>query len=255
MSDRSGLIAATRVWARLAWLRLKRGRLVWVAAILWALPLVYVGGLAAAGHWGRGLFDSVLELYAGFLWPFVPALALSGAIADEIEQKTFTFAFARPAPRAALVLGKWAAATLPSLAVVVPSLALAWLVAHVRDPADMAETWPHLGAVEGAAVAAIAGYGALAILLGTLLSRHPVVAVLGYLVVVEMGLGSTSTIVHLATLSWHVRNLADLPRPSTSMLASELPRWASAVVAFAFAPLLLWIAGALVEGAEYQTDR
>jgi ABC-type transport system involved in multi-copper enzyme maturation permease subunit len=243
------------VWARLAWLRLRRGRLVWVAALLWALPLVYVGGLAAAGHWGRGLFDSVLELYASFLWPFVPALALSGAIADEIEQKTFTFAFARPAPRAALVLGKWAAATVPSLAMVVPSLVVVWLVAHVRDPADMAATWPHLVAVEAAAVAAIAGYGALAILLGTLLSRHPVVAVLGYLLVVEIGFASTSTILHLAALSWHVRNLADLPRASTTALSSELPTWASALVAFAFAPLLLGVTSAIVDGAEYQTDR
>jgi ABC-type transport system involved in multi-copper enzyme maturation permease subunit len=250
-----GLGTATGVWTRLSWMRLRRGRLVWVGALLWALPLLYVGGLAAAGQWGRGLFDSVLELYASFLWPFVPALALSGAVADEIEQKTFTFAFARPAPRAALVLGKWAAATLPSLALVVPSLALAWVVAHLRDPGDMADTWPHLLAVEAAAITAISAYGALAMLLGTLLSRHPVVAVLGYLLIVEIGLAATGTVTHLLAISWHARNLAELPRATTEILESELPRWVSALFVFGLTPALLAVTSLVVEHAEYRTDR
>jgi ABC-type transport system involved in multi-copper enzyme maturation permease subunit len=250
-----GLYAGARIYARISWLRLRRGRVVWAAAALWALPLVYVVGLAIAGHWGRGLFDDVCELYIRFLVPFVPALAAATAIADEIEHKTFTFAFARPAPRGALVVGKWAAATLPSLVLVVPSLALVWLVAEARFPADLAETWSHLLRVEVAVVAGLLAYGALALALGALFTRHPVVAVLAYLFLVEAGLGSAPIVLNLLAIAWHLRNLAELPLPATTFLSAAVPAWASALVALAVTPLLLFVTGVSVAGAEYRTDR
>src|SRR5438445_10887007 len=90
--------SGAKIYARMTWLRLRRGRVMWAGALLLALPIVYVAALALAGHWGRGLFDDVSELYFRFLVPFVPALMASGAVAEEIENKTFTFVFARPAP-------------------------------------------------------------------------------------------------------------------------------------------------------------
>jgi ABC-type transport system involved in multi-copper enzyme maturation permease subunit len=250
-----GLLDGARIYGRMAWLRMRRGRVVWLAAAMFALPLVYVAGLAIAGHWGRGLFDDVCELYFRFLIPFVPALTASAAVAEEIENKTFTFVFARPAPRGSLVLGKLAAATLPSLAVVVPSLAIAWLVAQLRFPADMADTWPHLLRVELAAVAGLCAYGALAAAIGTLFSRHPLVAVLVYLMLIEEGLGSAPIVLNLVTVAWHLRNVADLPLPSTSFMALTVPWWASALAAIAVTPGLVWLTCVGVNGAEYRTDR
>jgi ABC-type transport system involved in multi-copper enzyme maturation permease subunit len=247
--------AASRIYARMAWLRLRRGRIVWVAAVLFALPLVYVGGLAIAGHWGRGLFDDVCELYFRFLVWFVPALTASAAVAEEIESKTFTFVFARPAPRGALILGKLWAATVPAIVVVVPSLALAWLVAQLRFAGDMAETWPHLLRVELAAVAGLAAYGALAAAIGTLFSRHPLVAVLFYLVLVEEGLGSAPLVLNLITVGWHLRNVAELPLPDTTFLALSVPWWASALTALLVTPGLVALTIVGVNGAEYRTDR
>ncbi|HEX9105527.1 MAG TPA: hypothetical protein VF997_25120, partial [Polyangia bacterium] len=43
-----GLGEAARIYARMTWLRMRRGRVVWLAAALFALPLVYVAGLAIA---------------------------------------------------------------------------------------------------------------------------------------------------------------------------------------------------------------
>jgi ABC-type transport system involved in multi-copper enzyme maturation permease subunit len=216
---------------------------------------VYVAALAIAGHWGRGLFDDVCELYFRFLVPFVPALTASGAVAEEIENKTFTFVFARPTPRGALVVGKLAAATLPALAVIVPSLLVCWLVAHVRFPADMAESWPHLLRVELAAVGGILAFGALAMVIGTVFSRHPIVAVLIYLLLIEAGLGSAPLVINMIAISWHVRNLAELPLPETAFMAFSVPWWASALVPFALTPLLTFLATVAVNGAEYRTDR
>ena len=96
-SSEIGFVAGARIYGRMAWLRMRRGRVVWLAAAMFALPIAYVAGLAIAGHWGRGLFDDVCELYFRFLIPFIPALTASAAVAEEIENKTFTFVFARPA--------------------------------------------------------------------------------------------------------------------------------------------------------------
>ena len=249
------LVEGARIYGRMAWLRMRRGRMVWVAAVMFALPLVYVAGLAIAGHWGRGLFDDVCELYFRFLVPFVPALTASAAVAEEIENKTFTFVFARPTPRGSLVLGKLAAATLPSIAVVVPSLVLAWLIAGLRFPADLADTWPHLLRVELAAVAGLCAYGALAAAVGTLFSRHPLVAVLVYLMLIEEGLGSAPIVLNLVTIGWHLRNIAELPLPPTSFMAVTVPWWASAIAALVVSPALVWLTCVGVNGAEYRTDR
>jgi ABC-type transport system involved in multi-copper enzyme maturation permease subunit len=250
-----GLIDGARIYGRMAWLRMRRGRVVWLAAAMFALPLVYVAGLAIAGHWGRGLFDDVCEIYFRFLVPFVPALTASAAVAEEIENKTFTFVFARPAPRGSLVLGKLAAATLPSIAVVVPSIAIAWLVAQLRFPADLAETWPHLLRVELAAVAGLCAYGALAAAIGTLFSRHPLVAVLIYLLLIEAGLGSAPIVLNLITVAWHLRNIAELPLPETNFMALAVPWWASAIAALLVTPGFVWLTCTAVNGAEYRTDR
>jgi ABC-type transport system involved in multi-copper enzyme maturation permease subunit len=250
-----GLAASSRVYARMAWLRFRRGRLLWLAAAMFALPLVYVVGLAIAGHWGRGLFDDVCELYFRFLIPFVPALTASAAVAEEIENKTFTFVFARPAPRGALVIGKLWAATMPAILVVVPSLALAWVAAQLRFPADMADTWPHLLRVELAAVAGLCAYGALAAAIGTLFSRHPFVAVLVYMMLIEEGLGSSPLVLNLIAVGWHLRNVAELPLPATTFMALTVPWWGSALWALAVTPGLVFLTTIGVNGAEYRTDR
>lgn len=246
---------ATRVYARMSWLRMRRGRVVWLAAALFALPLLYVAGLAIAGHWGRGLFDDVSELYFRFLVPFVPALTASAAVAEEIENKTFTFVFARPAPRGAMVIGKLWAATAPAIAVVVPSIAIAWVVAQIRFPADMADTWPHLLRVELAAVLGLCAYGALASAIGTLFSRHPLVAVLVYLMLIEAGLGSAPIVLNLITIGWHLRNIAELPLPDTAFMAVAVPWWGSALAALVVTPGLVFLTNVGVNGAEYRTDR
>jgi len=248
---------AARVHARLSWLRLKRGRILWVVGAMWALPLVYAVGLAIAGHWGRGLFDDVCELYFRFLVPFVPALLASSALAEEIENKTFTFVFARPAPRGAIVLGKWATATLSSIAVVVPSLAAMWLVAHARFASDMAAEWPHLLRVEAAAVLGLMLYGSLAIAVGMLFSRHPVIAMLAFLLLVDLGLGSMPVLFNVVAPAWHLRNLAELPLPTSEMgfLVLRAPAWISASVTLLLTPLFLLLCILGVNGAEYRTDR
>ena len=125
----------------------------------------------------------------------------------------------------------------------------------MRFPADMADTWPHLLRVELAAVAGLCAYGALAAAIGTLFSRHPLVAVLVYLMLIEAGLGSAPIVLNLITVHWHLRNVAELPLPDTAFMALSVPWWGSAIFAVVVTPLLVWLTNVGVNGAEYRTDR
>jgi ABC-type transport system involved in multi-copper enzyme maturation permease subunit len=246
-----GLGAASQIYAGLTWKRLKRGRLVWVCAALLALPVVGAGALAAAGHWGRGLFDEILEVYFRFLIPFVPALLASPVIAEEIENKTYTFVFARPAPRSALVLGKFVAVVTPAAAATTISIALVWLLAMIRFPGDMADNVAHLAQAEAAALLGTFAFAALASALGSLFTRHPFAAVVGYLLLIEAGLGSAPIVVNLLAMSWHLRNPADLPLAEVSFMALHVPGWISAAIVLSVSSLSLAGAAMAVSGAEY----
>jgi ABC-type transport system involved in multi-copper enzyme maturation permease subunit len=246
-----GLTAASGVYAGMTWTRLKRGRLLWVCGGLLALPILGAALLVAAGHFGRGLFDELLEIYFRFLIPFVPALLASPLIAEEIESRTFTFVFARPAPRPALVFGKYVAIIVPAALATMASIALMWVISMVRFPQDYGDTWTHLLRVEAAAAIGVIVFAALAVALGSLFTRHPFVAVMGYLLLIEAGLGSAPIVLNLLAQSWHLRNLADLPVPDVSFLALHVPAWVSALISLAVASLCLGGAALSISGAEY----
>lgn len=246
-----GLGEAAGIYAGMTWTRLKRGRLLRVCAALLALPVVGGVALMAAGHWGRGFFDELAEVYFRFLIPFVPALLASPQVAEEIEGRTFTFVFARPAPRSALVLGKYVAVVVPTAIAVAAALALCWLVAMLRFPQDLGPTFGHLARVEAAAVLGVATFAALASALGAMFTRHPFVAVMTYLLLVEAGLGAAPIALNLLAMSWHLRNLAELPLPEVSFMALHVPAYVSALVPVAFGGLCLGGATMIVSGAEY----
>jgi ABC-type transport system involved in multi-copper enzyme maturation permease subunit len=245
------LWAAARLYARLSLLRLLRGRLLWVCAALVALPLVGTVGLMLAGNGRRDLYDNILEIYFWFLVPFVPAVLAAPAVAEEVEQRTFTFLFARPAPRAALVVGKYILVVGLAGAAIAASVALCWLAAMLRDPSEIAENLPHLMRTEAGALLGVAAFAALGCAASALFTRHPVLALAVYLIVVEAGLGSAPVVVNLVAVSWHLRNVADLPRPNSYFFAVQVAPWLSALVAAAVAALALVVAARLVQNAEY----
>jgi len=248
-----GTMEASRIYAGLTWTRFRRGKLLWVAAILMALPVVGAAGLFLGGFWGRGTFDDLLEVYFRFLIPFVPVLLASNVVAEEIENRTFTFLFARPAPRSALVLGKYFTVVVPTLLAVTVSIALSWALVMARFPEDFANTATHFLRVELAAALGVCGYAGLAVLLGSWFTRHPFVGVLGYLLVIELGLASAPIVLNVFAMSWHLRNLAELPLPSldsVNMTISVAPE-ISAIIPLVWVGLGLGLGSLAVSGAEY----
>jgi ABC-2 type transport system permease protein len=245
--------AGMRVHMRMTMLRMRRGRIFWATLLLLTTPLFYVVPLAIAGHWGGGLFDEMAELCFRFIVPFVPALLASPVLAEEIENKTFTFAFARPAPRSSLVLGKYVAVIAPLVVVLVPVIALGWLVAMARYPSDMADGVSHLLRVETAAVLGLVFFGAISMAIGTIFTRHPLF-IAAFYVGYELLISRMPVAFNMTAMLWHLRNLGGLPLPDSS-LALSVPAWVSALVVTTVASALLWLSTAAVTGAEYRTDR
>jgi ABC-type transport system involved in multi-copper enzyme maturation permease subunit len=243
--------AASRIYAEMTWTRLKRGRLVWACAVLLALPILGAAALAIGGHWGTGLFDELMEVYFRFLVPFVPALLASPIVAEEIESRTFTFVFARPAPRTALVLGKYFAVVTPVLLAQTVAVALVYFIALARFPGDIGTNLPHLAGTLAAVALGTLAYAALALALGSAFTRHPFVGVVLYLLLIEAGLGSAPIVLNLVALSWHLRNLAGLPLPDIAFMALHVPAWASACAVSAVGGLCVFLATVSVGGAEY----
>jgi hypothetical protein len=242
-----GLAEASRLYAELTLLRLRRGKLLWVCVALCLLPVAAAAVLAVLGHFGRPLFDELSQLYFRFLVPFVPALLASPLVGEELEQRTLTFLFARPAPKGALLVGKCWAVAGPFAALLGLSLLGVWLLSGLRAPGDLPSLFPLFARAELALAAGVLTYTALSALLGTWFPRHPFVVVLGYLLVVEAGLGSAPIPLHLLTVGWHLRNLAGLELPA-GLWSEGLPAWIS------LASVAVLSGGALVVGALSLSD-
>lgn len=243
--------AAARIYADMTWTRLKRGRLLWTCAILLALPILGAAALVIGGHWGTGLFDELMEIYFRFLVPFVPALLASPIIAEEIESRTFTFVFARPAPRPALVMGKYFAVVVPVLLAQLAAVTLIYFISLLRFPGDIGSNLGHLGTTVLAVALGTLVFAAIALALGSAFTKHPFVGVVLYLLLIEAGLGSAPIVLNLMAMSWHLRNLAGLPVPDIAFMALHVPAYASALVAAAVTGLCVFLASVSVSGAEY----
>ncbi len=238
---------AIGVYRRLLWLRLARGRLIWLSVILFLLPVIVTGVLAANGDWGLGFFDKVAESYLTFLVPLTAALLAAPTIADEIEGKTFTFVFARPAPRYTLLVGRLLAAAPALLLAVVICVPLSWLFTQLKYPTEMAASLPHLLRMVTAIALSVLGFFSLAQLFGAVFPKHPFLASLAYFFVVESEVGTSRISLRNLTMTFHLRNLSGL---STAALSPAL----SAAIVLVLCLAALIVASVLVTRAEYQAE-
>jgi ABC-2 type transport system permease protein len=116
----------------------------------------------------------------------VPLLALivgSAVVAEEVEDRTITFLFTRPVPRASLLFGRWLAALAFLAVALTASVALLFLAASRAGgsaPIDAGFARP----LFEAALLAAAVYSALFAVAGVFF-RHPILVGLGYAFAVE----------------------------------------------------------------------
>jgi len=130
----AGVVAVARV----ALLRLVRGRASWLVALVAAVPLPFAAWLHARADAMASAFEVVKLLVA-----IVPAWLVAAALGDELDHATYTWA--RPLPRWTIVVGKlvalaplavvaicasWCGCAAAGIAVLAPRFAMALAIVY-----------------------------------------------------------------------------------------------------------------------------
>ena len=135
------------------------------------MPALRVNGARVAGS---SIFGVMMwMLYIRFIVPVLGVFYGTALMADEVEDKTLTYLFTRPIPRAAVLLGKYLAYLGCTSLVVLPSVILTYFL--VVPFAEVGITFRSLVLDLAILALGLAVYGAVFAFVGTWLKRPLVV--------------------------------------------------------------------------------
>jgi ABC-2 type transport system permease protein len=223
------------------------------------LPTIHVGRGAAAG--GPLIFGMLMWLF--FVRIAVPVLGVfygTSLIADEVDDKTITYLFTRPIPRAAVLYGKYLAYLACTLCVILPSLIVCWLLL-VPMAGSLGGSFPDLLKDLAMVAIGLTVYGALFALVGAVL-RRPLLAglifVLGWEFVIMLLPGYLKRL----SVAYYLQGLVPHAMPSdsaASLLQSafrESPSLSESLITLAIITAAsLWLAGRAVSTREYVLEQ
>jgi ABC-type transport system involved in multi-copper enzyme maturation permease subunit len=135
------------------------------------LPALRVNGQRVGG---MGVFGIMIwMLFLRFAIPILGVFYGTALMADEVEDKTITYLFARPVPRGAVMLGKYLAYLACTSLVVLPSVMLVYFL--LVPPRDIPATFLQLVTDLGLLFVGLAAYGALFAFVGAFFKRPLVI--------------------------------------------------------------------------------
>ncbi len=163
-------------------------------AVLLGLPFffailyrVQVAGDTTPHLSGFDFYGLIISLYyVRNALPFTALFYASALVGDELEGRTITFLLTRPVPRAAILIGKFAAYVATGLALSLPPIVVTFLLLVSAQGLD--RVGPLVGELArdlGVVALALVAYGALFTLLGVVL-RRPVIPGLLFLLLWEL---------------------------------------------------------------------
>jgi hypothetical protein len=245
------------LWSRRTiFMALVVGLPVLVSAILRVLPALGVP-VVEAGVTGPVLFG--LMFWAFCVRFAVPVLAMfygAALIADEVEDRTITYLFIRPIPRASVVIGKYLAFVVVTMAVMLPAVVLMWLLIVPID-GSLGASFPDLLLDLVIVAGGLMAYGALFAAAGAWL-RRPIVIGLIFIFGWENLAMALPGHLRRLTVGHYVQGLVPHTMPSDSPLeflraafqtapaAGECVAGLLAITAFG-----LWLAARAVSRREY----
>ncbi len=232
---------------RLHALRIRRGKKLRLAIA--ATALVVLGAIAARYGAERASAQGTVRAavdtgFFGFLVYLLPFLFQAGAIAEEVEGRTFTYVASRPTGRAALTFGKQLAGSLYAGAILVAGLLVLYLGAYASTPDRFQYVLDDFAKTAGALVLLGTYYGAVCLFWGALLPEAAGILSILYLAIVELTFGKLPGIFRLVSMNYRAEQLAGLPRGG--IMAHTVPPldpWLSvlaiAVLTFGFSALAM----------------
>jgi hypothetical protein len=196
--------------ARLAWLRLWRGRTKWVTLLLALLPPIFAALLLAGAEEQVPMVWAIATFFTLRL-PVLLAVAvhLAPSVGDELESRTYTYLWSRPMPRRALLYGKLLATLPPIAAAFLVSMVAVWVVVFQDDlGAHVTELLRGLLAM----AAVIGAGGALTIAASALFPKRPLAFVLGYIMLGEQLLHFVP-LLQQVSIAFHASEISGAPMP------------------------------------------
>jgi len=192
-----GALGAIRTLAAVTWLRLLRGRALWVAILIACVPSAYASLIRGRG-WGS-IGDELLA-FELLVTAVLAPMFVASSIGEDIEDRTATYLWSRPIPRWAVLAGKLAA-LVPLAAVLVLG---GWAVA-----ANIAwGTLPALATFVALALGVIA-VAFVATAITCLAPRHGMALTIVYMLFVDHAVGALPAKLAEISISYQVRQLAD----------------------------------------------
>lgn len=216
------------------------------------LPVINGAGLS-----GPTLFGLLIWiLFVRFVVPVLGVFYGTSLIADEVDDKTITYLFTRPVPRAAVLLGKYLSYLACVVLLVLPAVVVIYFLV-VPIGGSIGEAFPALAQDLGMLAVGLAAYGAVFALVGAWLKRPLIVGL-----VFAFGWESTVLLIpgYLKRLSvaYYLQALVPHAMPQDSSISAllqvfqELPSVGVSLACLTgITVLALWLAGRAVETREY----
>jgi ABC-type transport system involved in multi-copper enzyme maturation permease subunit len=124
---------------------------------------------------GATVFGGMMWLlYLRFIVPVLGVFYGTALVADEVEDKTITYLFVRPVPRAAVLAGKYLAYLATTVCVVLPSVVVLYFLVVPMGSSSLAAAFPDLLVDLGLLALGLAAYGAVFAFIGAWL-KYPLV--------------------------------------------------------------------------------
>jgi ABC-type transport system involved in multi-copper enzyme maturation permease subunit len=220
---------------------------------------VSVNGAALGGSAIFGMM--VWLLYIRFIVPVLGVFYGTSLIADEVDDKTITYLFTRPIPRAAVLFGKYLAYLVCTVLLVLPSVMLVFFLVVPTGGSSIAEAFPSLVADLGMLAIGLAAYGAVFALVGTRLKR-PLVLGLVFAFGWEPAVLLFPGYLKRLTVAYYLQALVKHEMPQDSAVSvlmqvfHEVPSvFVSLLCLAAIVGITLWLAGRAVQDREYVLEQ
>ena len=253
-----GTVAAA---ATLTLIRLRRGRSIWFAVAIAVLLLGAAVAIRLGTHVDpKTLWDAMIDYPMRRVLVFLaPFLFCATALSEEIEARTATYLFSRPASRGAILFGKWVAGAGLAAAVVCGSVLVLWIVCW-SSGSEAITAATAVRAIGSFGLATVC-YGAMFLCFGVMLVDAPYLLCVLWVGIVELAVSFLPGVIKFASMSTHLGNLLEKNEeapPAMPFLASwnpTVPAWASACVLAVVGAAFLLVATSLAAGSEVRTGK
>jgi ABC-type transport system involved in multi-copper enzyme maturation permease subunit len=210
---------------------------------------------------GPALFGVLMWwVFVRFVVPVLGVFYGTSLMADEVDDKTITYLFTRPVPRAAVLLGKYLAYLVCVVLLLLPAIVVIYFLV-IPIGGRIGQSFPQLAADLGMVAIGVAAYGAVFAFVGAWLKR-PLIAGLVFAFGWEQAVLLIPGYLKRLTVAYYLQALVPhaMPQDSAiSMLLTALEDFPSIGVSLVCLAAIivgaLWMGGRAVENREYVLEQ